>query len=249
MKFFFKRFFKNSLIIRPGLLNNFSFWDLITIPFIFNVNKTTLLCEYMLNEGSDKGVFAGQGRHNYTPIYHSLFRKFRNKEILLFELGLGTSDKKFDSNMGPNGKPGASLRAWRKYFPYAKVFGADIDYSILFQEDRIKTFFCDQTNPISINEMWVSNSELNKEFDIIIEDGLHVFSANKIFLENSFNKLKSNGIYVIEDVSRSEISSWVKYLPEFSISRGNVRYMILKIPNEFNPHDNNLILIFKPGFF
>ncbi len=249
MKFFIKRFLKKTLVVKPGILNNFSFINFISIPFKFNIERTTLLCEYMSNEGSDKGMFSGQGRHNYTPIYHKLFKRIRKRDIVLFELGLGTSNEDFDSNMGPNGKPGASLRAWKKYFPNSKIYGADIDKTILFKDDRIRTFFCDQTNPLLIREMWESNLELTKEFDIIIEDGLHSFHANKVFLENSFHKLKSNGIYVIEDVSRSEISNWIKFLPEFTNNYPGVRYMILKIPNSLNPHDNNLVILFNSNYF
>lgn len=212
---------------------------------MFNIEVKTSLCKYMLIEGSDKGMFAGQGRHNYTPIYHKIFKRYKKKSIFLFELGIGTNNKEFDSNMGPNGKPGASLRAWKKYFSNAKVFGADIDKTILFEEEGIKTFYCDQTNPLLISEMWESNLELTREFDIIIDDGLHNFHANKMFLENSFYKLKFNGVYIIEDVSRSEISSWINFLPSFVSNYPCVKYMILKVPNLFNPHDNNLVVLFN----
>ena len=43
--------------------------------------------------------------------------------------------------MNINGKPGASLRAWRDYFENALIYGADIDKNILFKENRINTFF------------------------------------------------------------------------------------------------------------
>jgi hypothetical protein len=93
----------------------------------------------MTRHGSDKGK--GQGWHNYTTIYSVLFGKLHDQPFLIFELGLGTNNPNFPVNMGINGRPGASLRAWRELFPRALVYGADIDRDILFEEDRIKTFY------------------------------------------------------------------------------------------------------------
>ena len=64
----------------------------------------------------------------------------------VFEIGLGTNNKNVVSNMGIDGHPGASLRAFRDYCANASIFGADIDSGILFQETRIQTFSIDQTN-------------------------------------------------------------------------------------------------------
>lgn len=129
----------------------------------------TDLCKIMTDFGSDKG----RGHHNYTIYYDKLFNGIKEENLNIFELGLGTNYLDVPSSMGSDGIPGASLRGWKKYFPNSKVFGADIDKRILFEEDRIKTFYCDQTNVRSIQKMW--NSELLKDlyFDIIIDDGLH----------------------------------------------------------------------------
>ena len=113
----------------------------------------TELCNIMSKYGSDKG----QGPHNYTIYYDEIFKSMRNKSLSLFELGLGTNNLDVKSNMGPNGKPGASLRGWKEYFINSKIYGADIDKRILFEEDDIKTFHCDQTNKSSIDEMWSNN--------------------------------------------------------------------------------------------
>ena len=60
----------------------------------------------------------------------------RLNNLNIFEVGLGTNNVDVPSNMGKDGKPGASLRAWRDYFP-----NADIDTRILFKEDKIQTFY------------------------------------------------------------------------------------------------------------
>src|SRR5882672_10593977 len=95
------------------------------------LSRTTTLCDLMTSLGSDKG----NPFHNYTVVYDWLFSRFRNEDLAVFELGLGTNKVGAPSSMGPQGKPGASLRGWRSYFPRAQIFGADIDSDILFEED------------------------------------------------------------------------------------------------------------------
>jgi hypothetical protein len=104
---------------------------------------------------------------------------------------------------GVNGKPGASLRAWREYFPQAQIYGADIDRDILFAEDRIQTFWTDQRDPKAIRELWHQLDGVS--FDVMIDDGLHEAPANICFFMESFHKLKPGGIYVIEDILPHDI--------------------------------------------
>jgi hypothetical protein len=163
-------------------------------------NSTTPLCEIMGRNGSDKGnADLNKTRHNYSVYYYNIFKDLQDKNLRIFELGLGTNNINLPSNMGISGIPGASLYGWAEFFPNASVFGADIDKDILFNTDRIKTFFCDQRDTEIIKNMW-SHPELVENFDIIIEDGLHEFDANVIFFENSIHKLKSNGYFIIEDL-------------------------------------------------
>lgn len=55
--------------------------------------------------------------------------------------------------MHGGGVPGGSLRAYRDYLPNAKIYGAGIDASILFPEDRINTFVVDQLDPEPLNSV------------------------------------------------------------------------------------------------
>jgi hypothetical protein len=155
---------------------------------------------------------------------------------LVFECGLGTNNPDFQSNMTVDGMPGASLRVWRDYFKNAQIYGADIDKDILFQEDRIKTYYVDQLNTPSIEAMWKKIGMQN--FDIIIDDGLHTTDANINLFINSFNKLKKNGIYIIEDVHTFEINNITEKLKEF-----NPELVILK--NKKIKYQNNNLLIIR----
>jgi hypothetical protein len=139
--------------------------------------------------------------------------------------------------MGSNGIPGASVRGWKEYFPNAEVYGADIDEAILFEDDRIHTFFVDQLKSSIIKDMW---EKIPQDFDIIIDDGFHNFLANTNFLAKSFHKLKENGIYVIEDICKLNIPMYDNYLKD-----NNYSYQILDIPNPVNNSDNVLAVIRK----
>lgn len=212
-----------------------------------NINFTspTDLCQIMGKYGSDKGsTNITRSWHNYTLVYNGLFNDKRYEKLRIFELGLGTNNVSIPSNMGKYGKPGASLRGWAEYFPNADIFGADIDAGILFTEPRIKTFYCDQTNPHIISYMW-QQPDLEKPFDIIIEDGLHTFEANVCFFENSVHKIAENGTYVIEDILNKDIPRfesrlevWKKRYPDFT-------FTLLNIPSQVNTVDNNLLIVKK----
>ena len=215
------------------------------MAFVFEVSESTPLCEIMGRHGSDKG--SGDilnSWHNYTTLYHSLFKEIRRKPLRVFELGLGTNNVTLASNMGADGKPGASLRGWREYFPNAAVFGADIDRDILFEEERIKTFFCDQTKPDIIAALW-DNPELKDGFDVMIDDGLHAFAANLCFLENSLHKLNLDGYYIIEDVLVTEIHLFNAAVDELRVKYPDISFDLLRIPSARNRLDNNVIIINK----
>ena len=140
--------------------------------------------------------------------------------------------------MGASGKPGASLRAWRDYFPNAIVIGADIDKDVLFEENRIKTFYIDQTNPNTIENFW--NLVNLSDFDIIIDDGLHTFEAGKILFENSIDYLHSSGYCIIEDVALQDSLKFKEYFKDKGYF---VTYIHLYRPS--NKLNNNCLIKIK----
>lgn len=204
-----------------------------------NVLAPTKMCRVMTWHGSDKG----KGRHNYTTVYSVLFGKLRGKSLRIFELGLGTSNPRFNASMGVSGLPGASLRGWRELFPNATVFGADIDRDILFEENCIRTFYCDQLDSIVIRDLW-SQRALQGGMDIIIDDGLHTFEGNSSFLEGSLKHLRPGGIYVVEDILESTISHWHNQVEEvYSKQFPNHAFALVKIPASEHKYDNNLLIV------
>lgn len=211
----------------------------------FDETIATPLCSIMGHNKSDKGHSDIQSSwHNYTTVYYSLFKDMQDKPLRLFELGLGTNNPTIPSNMGVGGRPGASLYGWSEFFPCSMIYGADIDRDILFQTDRIRTFFCDQTNPTIIQELW-NQSELYDPFDIIIEDGLHTFEANVCFFEHSIHKVKPNGYYIIEDILFSEMKLFLIKIEEWKTRFPSFSFDMMAIPSKRNPYDNNLLVIRK----
>jgi hypothetical protein len=203
-----------------------------------DVRKKTDLCRIMTAHGSDKG----SGWHNYTTIYNVIFEGFRDQSGRIFELGLGTNNTSLVSNMGMEGRPGASLRGWREFFPRFRAFGADIDRDILFQEDRIDTVYCDQRSPEAIRRMW-QDERLREPFNIIVEDALHTFEANTCFLEHSIRHVAPGGFFVVEDIHLNDMDAWRTLLSsDYRRNYPEMAFFLLQIPNPQNPDFNNMVL-------
>jgi hypothetical protein len=205
-------------------------------------SELSRLCD---KHGSDKGEIVATGHpygwpsHSYTDLYEGLFDHCRDFMKNVFECGLGTNNPALPSNMGISGKPGASLRVWRDYFPNARIYGADIDQDILFQEDRISTFQCDQTVPESIDQLWEA-IDVN-DFDLMIDDGLHTFEAGVCLFEHAFGRLRKSGIYVIEDI---QSQTMLKFRSYFNLTSHRVEFVNMHRPNQ-PLGDNALIVIRK----
>src|SRR5450631_1124049 len=201
-----------------------------------NTLAPTKMCRVMTKYGSDKG----HGSHNYTTVYSTLFNGRQNQPLRIFELGLGTNNPGVASNVGVHALPGASLRGWRELFPNALVYGADIDRDILFQEDRISTFYCDQLDQAAIRQLW-SQPDLQGGMDILIEDGYHSVEAGLSFLDGSLEQLRPGGIYVVEDISQNMVDEWYEHLERtYSKRYANYEFALALLPNPTDSFCNNL---------
>lgn len=204
-------------------------------------NSLSELCDVY---GSDKGEVRSDGHpywwpsHTYADYVSRLFGHCRESIHRVFECGLGTNNPDLASSMGVDGKPGASLRVWRDYFPNAMVYGADIDKEILFQEERISTYWVDQTSPEAVQTMW---AQIGGTIDLIVDDGLHEFQAGRILFENSIDYLADRGVYIIEDVNPSDLLSYEEY---FSQTPYFVDFVVLH-RKDLPVADNCLVVIRK----
>ena len=155
-----------------------------------------------IGSGHDLAFLAGyfntdkMGNHFYAPHYMTHFRAFRRRRIKLLEIGVG--------GVAAPDFGGHSLRMWKRYFPRAEIYSVDIYDKSALEESRIRIFRGSQIDP----GLWAEVFKEVGEFDLIIDDGSHV---NRHVLETFrmlFPRLKSGGIYVIED---TQTSYWPNY--------------------------------------
>jgi hypothetical protein len=122
--------------------------------------------------------------HGYTRFYHNLFRDRRDQVKHFFEIGIDT---------------GSSLFMWRDYFPKATVYGIDIDVvPRVKNQERLIWSVCDQSKQDQLET--VVKSWGTPVFDVIIDDGGHVVSQQRVSIETLWKYLAPGGIYVIEDL-------------------------------------------------
>jgi SAM-dependent methyltransferase len=149
--------------------------------------------------GSDKASV-----HNYHYLYSYILNDLQTTKTIL-EFGLGTNHKDIVSHMGKTGKPGASARAFRDCVSGAEIFGVDIDRRILFTENRIQTYWADQTSYTSLEAL---NTVIPDDLDLIIDDGLHCPNANVNVVAFGCRKVRKGGWIVVEDISEHALLVW-----------------------------------------
>ncbi len=191
----------------------------------------TKLCQIMKYNGSDKAL----GWHCYAYVYNYLLPIVREKSESLLEIGLGTNYLDTVSNMGVSGVPGASLRGWKEFLS-AEIVGADVDKRVLFQEPGINTFFVDQTDRRTIEELWIS---VHAKPTIIIDDGLHTFDANVNVIEVTSAANDAMRVLVVEDILRRFLRDWDRYLEVAGHTAA-----LIELPHEKNDKDNILLFLF-----
>jgi hypothetical protein len=204
---------------------------LITLHGFFEKHPTRM-CHTFFYHGSDKALHW----HNYAFVYNYIIGQMDIDIRNLLEVGIGTDYVDVLSTMGSSGVPGASLRAWKECLPEAHILGADIDVRILFQEPGIETYWVDQTSADAVRGLFENINHL--EVDVVVDDGLHTFSANFTLMEGAYPKISRNGIYIIEDISSNELATWEKFF-----ATSNLRATLIRLPHPTNDVDNCIAFI------
>lgn len=174
--------------------------------------------------GSDKA-----SGHGYESIYAFVLNDLPS-EINLLEIGLGTNYEDVISTMGKKGKPGASLYAFSELLPKSNIYGADVDTRILFNEENIKTCYLDQREYSSYKDLFSSFGKI--KFDLIIDDGLHIQSANLNTLLFSLDSLNDGGYLIVEDIPEFALETWylvnriIEKKFKMEIIKGNISYLV-----------------------
>ena len=128
---------------------------------------------------------------HYFEIYDRHFNSFRNKEIVILEIGIFQ---------------GGSLQMWKNYFgSKAKIYGIDIDPNCKrYEEENIEIFIGSQTDRDFLCEVIKKIPKI----DILIDDGGHTMHQIKTSFLELFDHLKDDGVYAVEDL---HTSYWLDY--------------------------------------
>lgn len=129
--------------------------------------------------------------NHYFDIYERHFHRFRNKEIVILEIGVSQ---------------GGSLQMWKEYFgDKAKIFGIDINPSCKeLEEENIQIFIGSQSD----REFLKHVKKTIPKIDILIDDGGHTMNQLKVSFEELFNHIKMDGVYLAEDL---HTAYWLEY--------------------------------------
>lgn len=167
--------------------------------------NNTELCELFKKYSSDK---CPEILHSYSPTYYELLSEYKYDFKNVLEIGVGNVPL-MKPIVGEKYQVGSSLKSWRDFFPNSQIFGLDIKTDVLFEEDRIKCFYTDQSNGDQLEKTikhikdYKNDNELL--FDMILDDGSHIIE-HMILTFNTLKKhLKINGLYIIEDIKLKDL--------------------------------------------
>lgn len=123
---------------------------------------------------------------HYFEIYDRYFSKYRNTDLVILEIGVSH---------------GGSLQMWGDYFgPKCQIYGIDSNPKCKeLEEDNIKIFIGSQSDPIFLDHVKTQIPPI----DILIDDGGHSMNQQIISFEKLFDHIKSDGIYLCEDLHTS----------------------------------------------
>jgi hypothetical protein len=180
------------------------------------------LAELFHHYGSDKD------RNGYSPLYATLLTALRlsSQRVRLIEVGIGTMIEGAPSSMlgyGLEGyRPGGSLRAWRDWFRLPRrseldIVGLDIQPDTQFSEEGIRTALCDSTDGQAVESCFKKLGIPRSSVDVLIDDGLHLDTAQWATLKNMLPFVRDGGFYIIEDIYHSSrVSGEPERLEEYA---------------------------------
>lgn len=123
---------------------------------------------------------------HYFDIYDFWFKKYKNQPVVILEIGV---------------YQGGSLNMWRDYFgEKAQIYAVDINpLCKQFETENTKIFIGSQEDRAFLRDV------KNKipPVDILIDDGGHTMRQQIITFEELYESVKSDGIYLCEDLHTS----------------------------------------------
>ena len=134
--------------------------------------------------GTPEELIAAFNRHQYLTTYGPLFKRLKNRNNRILEIGIAEGD---------------SLNLWEEYFTQSVIYGVDNNYPqkrAVELNSRVRVIVGDAYTP----EMITLLKDIGK-FDLIIDDGSHYLEDIKFVVDNYCELLTDDGILIIEDVN------------------------------------------------
>jgi len=159
-----------------------------TVPKISSLEQFSSHCLHTIGAHYcvDKSYPNRTAALSYLQIYEMYFERFRHLPVDIVEIGV---------------RDGASVDMWNKYFANANsIYGVEIDdtwWESLLKE-HVHYVQGDATEPAILSKF-----PSEQKFDIIIDDGSHINEQIIKSFEIFYPRLKSGGVYVIEDLYNS----------------------------------------------
>lgn len=133
--------------------------------------------------------------HGYMEIYEPLFKSMKESKKVL-EIGV---------------YHGESLNLLELNFPEAEIYGIDIEDKSHLNDEKIKTFICNQESREDLKKVIDS---VGDDLDLIIDDGGHTMKQQQVSFGFLFSKLKPGGVYILEDLHTSRIENFGTIFPD-----------------------------------
>lgn len=156
-----------------------------------STDSTTDLCELGLKYHTDKSPISTYDlRHSYTILYDLILGHMKYKDIKLAEIGIWKN---------------ASIKSFRDYFPNAEIHGFEkvkqlIDDAL---KDNLKNTFYHEIDISNVDSITESFRGSGVKFDVIVDDGSHIFEHQINVILNVFPFLNPGGVLIIEDIFKS----------------------------------------------
>lgn len=193
---------KPSIFLNTSIYNDENYWKSYYInimkfdTYLWEQNHNKNLLTDLANKyNSDKGN-KYKCAHYYTIKYQEII-----SDLLKYKYSIGDIDNIDLLEIGLNRDNPydiPSLKMWNDYFyKNINITGFDINNKFeLFNKkyDNIKIIIGDQSNEEDLKKL------SHKQYDIIIDDGLHASKHQQISFKFLWKYLKPNGYYIIEDL-------------------------------------------------
>lgn len=169
---------------------------------------------------SDKGTEYFE-KHGYTLVYEELFSLIKSEPLVFLEIGLCIGGPEFGDEFlerVPADVP--SIRMWSEYFKNAHIYGFDINDFSFFEAavENFKFIRGDLSLKQDIESLIKTTMQLEEVeekaiYDVVIDDASHASFHQQQALSVLFPRVKSQGIYIIEDL-HWQSENYERKLPE-----------------------------------